>query len=548
MSITERGHQGAGEVSAGALGPVRRHGVRDLVLAHQQGDPAAFDEMVRRFYPALLIHARRRLNDAKGAEDAVQEAFLRAYRSLGDFDGEYQLGAWLHRILSNVCLTEGARRRREAEGNQRWATMEVPLRVVQPDEYGDQAEALARVVAAMERLSPAHREAFVLRDVLELDYADVADRTGVTEDNARARVHRARAALRKMVDRSASVGALVAYPFRRLGRFGARVTQHANAAVAWAPPDAVAAAPVRVAALGTIATTGAAVAMAAGIPLLVRVPQTSAPSVPPSATTTHLSSGSPSTAFAGRSLRVTRGDGGQGAGAVASAAGATTTSAPTTTSRPTTSTNPMSTTTMSTNRMTVPARGRTMATTAPTTVTTTPTTSTTAAGGSPAPGSGPLATIGSAQVATDAGSGTTEAPAVLHEGGQADQEGRLITRLLIPSASAPACQGRIRGRFDWGATADDPQGDTASFTAVFVDGTREAAGTLYRFRGRATDHAPGQALDGTQGVTGTLFVPADGSPATMELDLVPADQVNQPATCTPAGPWQDGNSRDALNP
>src|SRR5438309_11260976 len=94
---------------------------RDLVLSHRSGDVDAFPEIVRIHYPALFGHALRKLNDRGAAEDAVQETFLRAYRALPGFGGEFRLAGWLHRILSNVCADEAGRRSRDASAFNRLA-------------------------------------------------------------------------------------------------------------------------------------------------------------------------------------------------------------------------------------------------------------------------------------------------------------------------------------------------------------------------------------------------------------------------------------------
>src|SRR5688572_4626807 len=84
-----------------------------LVRAHQAGDPDAFAEITSAYRATLLAHAQRRLGDRDAAHDALQETLLRAYRAIDRFGGDQLLGAWLHRIVDNVCNDELARRRRE---------------------------------------------------------------------------------------------------------------------------------------------------------------------------------------------------------------------------------------------------------------------------------------------------------------------------------------------------------------------------------------------------------------------------------------------------
>lgn len=168
---------------------------RRLVELHKAGDEDAFTEIVSAYYAQLMSHARRRLRDPRAAEDAVQEAMLRAYRALPRFNGEYRLGAWLHRIVENVCADEGNRRRREGELTDK--VMALPAAA--ETDVATEAIADPEVTEALRNLSPNYRDALVLRYVEGLPYRDVAARTGVSEENARARAHRGRAVLRKML-------------------------------------------------------------------------------------------------------------------------------------------------------------------------------------------------------------------------------------------------------------------------------------------------------------------------------------------------------------
>ena len=175
---------------------------RTLVEAHKSGDPDAFPAMVRSFYSPLLSHAHRRLGDTAAAEDAVQETLLRAYRALPRFNGEYRLGAWLHRILGNVCSDEGNRRQRLGELFRKASSSfddEVPAVDIDLTAGPD-----IDISGALASLPRTYREALFLRYVEELSYRDVAAKTGISEENARARVHRARSALRRLVTGAAA--------------------------------------------------------------------------------------------------------------------------------------------------------------------------------------------------------------------------------------------------------------------------------------------------------------------------------------------------------
>ncbi len=170
---------------------------RELVAAHRAGDGEAFGELVREHRRALLAHAKRKLHCDASAEDALQETLVRAYRALPKFDGEYRLGPWLHRIMHNVCIDEAQRRKRDGEKTDIYA-LQPMVRDNAPsieDELGlhlDDTE----LTNALNELSATHREALVLRFVDELNYDEVAEVSGVSEQNARARVSRARQAMK----------------------------------------------------------------------------------------------------------------------------------------------------------------------------------------------------------------------------------------------------------------------------------------------------------------------------------------------------------------
>ena len=202
---------------------------RDLVLAYQAGDDEAFAELVREYRPQLLGHARRKLGCPEAAEDAVQEALVRALRAMPRFNGNYLVGPWLHRILSNVCSDEGNRLRREGEKTERFASNDRALNPPSSieDELGldlDDSE----LADAVDNLSEQYREALMLRFVEELSYEEVAAKAGVSEENARARVSRARNAVRAALKLAAAAPVALIGLLRRGERAAAAVTSQSS--------------------------------------------------------------------------------------------------------------------------------------------------------------------------------------------------------------------------------------------------------------------------------------------------------------------------------
>ena len=193
-----------------------------LVRAYQAGDERAFDTIVRTQYDALFAHAMRRLSQHEAAEDAVQDTLLRAYRALPKLDGDLALRAWLHRILTNVCHDEGNRRRRQVGLEEKVAALPEEY-VADPGEEAALHDTVRVMSEALAGLPESYREALVLRYVDGLSFREVAEATGVTEENARARVHRGRIALHKILSRVVIILAFLIPGLRR--------TQHATAGV-----------------------------------------------------------------------------------------------------------------------------------------------------------------------------------------------------------------------------------------------------------------------------------------------------------------------------
>lgn len=182
----------------------------ELVRRLRAGDDAAFEELVRIEGPRLLAIARRLLGSEDDARDAVQEAFLSAFRSLDRFDGAARIGTWLHRIAVNAALMRARSRARKpldaledllpsfSETGGLWESL--------PSSWGAPADRLQReetrqaVRAAIEKLPPDSRSALVLRDIEGLETAAVAEALGIRPETARVRIHRARQALRTLLD------------------------------------------------------------------------------------------------------------------------------------------------------------------------------------------------------------------------------------------------------------------------------------------------------------------------------------------------------------
>ena len=207
---------------------VRTEGGRNMALAiddprliesFRAGENDAFEALVRAHRPALYRHALRKLTDHAAAEDAVQETFMRAYKSRARVNDDWQLRPWLHQICANVCIDEANRRRKESVKTNRWAIVDMPTRGVSPElekELGLDADH-SEMTAAILSLPSAYQEALSMRYVEELEYDEIAEILHISEDNARARVSRASKAVRVLLRPVAAIIAFLAVIFGRRG-------------------------------------------------------------------------------------------------------------------------------------------------------------------------------------------------------------------------------------------------------------------------------------------------------------------------------------------
>jgi RNA polymerase sigma-70 factor (ECF subfamily) len=166
---------------------------RALVLAAQKGDERAFAGLVRLHQRRAYAVARAIVGTHEDAEDAVQEAFLHAYKALDRFLPDQAFGAWLHRIVANAALDLMRRRKvRAAE--------ELPETVAAPFRDPGEADHLRdRLRHALAGLSDRQRSVIVLHDVEGFKHAEIGTMLGIPEGTARSDLHHARAALRRIL-------------------------------------------------------------------------------------------------------------------------------------------------------------------------------------------------------------------------------------------------------------------------------------------------------------------------------------------------------------
>lgn len=181
-----------------------------LIPLLRAGDEAAYEHLIRSQGPRMLAVARRFMVDDDLAQDVVQEAFVAAFRSVDRFREGSQLSTWLHRIVVNAALMRLRTRRRKPEEsidpllprfddtghpvgtNPGWAPS--------ADEALQREEVRQMVRKSIDELPETYRAVLLLRDIEELDTAETAAMLGVTPNAVKVRLHRARQALRTLLD------------------------------------------------------------------------------------------------------------------------------------------------------------------------------------------------------------------------------------------------------------------------------------------------------------------------------------------------------------
>jgi len=171
-----------------------------LVRAAQGGDRAALDRLLRAHYDRVFAVCRHLLGNPADAADATQNAMISAVRGLARFDGKAAFGTWLYRIATNAALDELRRRGRRPLLVDQRATGDADVlaeRLDDPaagDAYGTIEERMV-LGPALAGIRDDYRAAVVLRDVADLDYAEIAEVLGIPPGTVRSRIARGRAAL-----------------------------------------------------------------------------------------------------------------------------------------------------------------------------------------------------------------------------------------------------------------------------------------------------------------------------------------------------------------
>lgn len=160
----------------------------------QAGDRTAFSILVRRHQVSLRRHLERMVGSAEDALDLAQEAFVRAWQALPQWEPDAQFRTWLFRIASNAALDQ-LRRRKTVRFEPLDETFESADPGAGPERLAAAAQEVRQLEAALARLAPEHREILLLREVEDMSYEEIGRVLAIAAGTVKSRIARARVAL-----------------------------------------------------------------------------------------------------------------------------------------------------------------------------------------------------------------------------------------------------------------------------------------------------------------------------------------------------------------
>lgn len=180
---------------------------RELIRKAKQGDMAAFEELLLRHEKIVYNLAFRMMNHSEDAKDISQEVFLKAYRSLANFDERSAFSTWLYRITHNTCIDEMRKRKgkqnysleAELENEEGSMQRQIADEGDTPEESMLRSEQKSEILQALDTLSEEHKAAIILRDVKGLSYDEIAEILEVSLGTVKSRISRARNQLKNEI-------------------------------------------------------------------------------------------------------------------------------------------------------------------------------------------------------------------------------------------------------------------------------------------------------------------------------------------------------------
>lgn len=175
--------------------------LHDNQLAQQSGE-VVFSLMIEEYSDFAYNVALRMLHKPEDAEDAVQEAFISAYRAFSSFKGQSKLSTWLYRIVVNACLMKIRKEKSQSKYLADTALEDavIPDWSAGPEKQAQNSELQGKIEDGLGQLSPQLRAVVVLRDVQGLSTTEAADVLSISVPSLKSRLHRGRILLRKYLD------------------------------------------------------------------------------------------------------------------------------------------------------------------------------------------------------------------------------------------------------------------------------------------------------------------------------------------------------------
>jgi RNA polymerase sigma-70 factor (ECF subfamily) len=182
---------------------------REVARRALEGDERAFALIVRRYQRGIYNLALRMVKDSELARDLAQDVFVRVHLALRKYDPAYPFSSWIYRVATNLCIDQLRRRKLEtvsldapaAPGTKYSPTRDVPDESQDPARDFEAARRAALLEEALGKLPESHRMVLLLRHQRDLSYEEIARILDAPLGTVKARIHRAREAFRRILER-----------------------------------------------------------------------------------------------------------------------------------------------------------------------------------------------------------------------------------------------------------------------------------------------------------------------------------------------------------
>lgn len=203
-----------GTLASKASEAISDEDVLERVLA---GETALYEVVMRRYNARLYRAVRAILGNDRDVEDVMQDAYIRAFQHLAQFEGRSNFSTWLTRIAVHEALARRHKAKRieewDAMSEKRRGTISATRDTSDPETEMAASEVNRLVELAIESLPETYRAVVMLRDVEQMSTSETAECLSITEDNVKVRLHRGHAMLRKEIYARAGISAKEAFPF-----------------------------------------------------------------------------------------------------------------------------------------------------------------------------------------------------------------------------------------------------------------------------------------------------------------------------------------------